>query len=187
VQTGIYREFTRRLAARVGQLQSGDGFDAANDIGPMINRAAIERLARLVASATGMGAEVLTGGGQSDASTLFFQPTVLAGMTPDMPAYDMEIFGPVACLYEFTDEAEALRLANTTQAGLAAYVYSGNSERQERFSTALEAGVVGVNTANIFANNLPFGGIKQSGLGREHGMDCLDEYVEIKSICVGPA
>jgi succinate-semialdehyde dehydrogenase/glutarate-semialdehyde dehydrogenase len=187
IQRGIYKEFARRLAARVAKLQAGDGFDDASDIGPMINRAAVERLTRLVKSAKSMGAQALTGGGQHDASTLFFQPTVLTGMTPDMPACDTEIFGPVACLYEFADEAEVLQMANATQAGLSAYVYSGDAARLERFSAELEAGVVGVNTANIFANDLPFGGIKQSGLGREHGVDCLDEYVETKSICVGPA
>jgi len=186
VQRGIYAEFARRLAARVSLLRAGDGFDDTSDIGPMINRAAIERLTRLVETAKDMGAQVLTGGGQSDAATLFFRPTVLAGMRPDMPAHDTEIFGPVACLYEFADDADALRMANATQAGLAAYVYSGNANRQQRFAAALEAGVVGVNSAQIFANDLPFGGIKQSGLGREHGPDCLDEYVEIKSICVAP-
>ena len=187
VQQGIYTEFATRLAARVAKLRAGDGFDDASDIGPMINRAAIERLSRLVATATSMGAELLTGGGQDDTSTLFFQPTVLAAMTPDMPAYDAEIFGPIACLYEFSDEAEALQMANATQAGLAAYVYSSDARRLERCALALEAGVVGVNSAHIFANDLPFGGIKQSGLGREHGLDCLDEYVEIKSICAAPA
>jgi succinate-semialdehyde dehydrogenase/glutarate-semialdehyde dehydrogenase len=106
-------------------------------------------------------------------------------MTTDMPAYRTEIFGPVACLYAFETEDEVLGLANNTQAGLSAYVYSRDLGRLVRFAEALEAGVVGANSANIFSNDLPFGGIKQSGLGREHGMQCLEEYVETKSICMG--
>jgi len=185
VHKSIYREFAERLAERVRSLAVGSGFEETSDIGPMINRAAIERLIDLVGNATAVGAEVLAGGGQHDEETLFFSPTVLANMTPEMQAYRTEIFGPVACLYAFDNEAEALRLANDTEAGLSAYVYSRDPERLARFSEALEAGVVGANSANIFANDLPFGGIKQSGLGREHGMECLEEYVETKSICVG--
>ena len=102
-----------------------------------------------------------------------------------MSAYDSEIFGPVACLYEFEGEEEALQYANDTQSGLSAYVFSGDHGRLLRFREALEAGVVGANSTNIFSNDLPFGGIKQSGLGREHGIDCLEEFVETKSICMG--
>lgn len=185
VDKSIYREFAERLAERVGSMKAGNGLDETSDIGPMINRAAIERLTHVVESAVDMGAEVLTGGRQDDDSTLFFKPTVLAGMTPDMPAWHTEIFGPVACLYEFESEEQALRLANDTQAGLSAYCYSRDPERLARIIDVLEAGVVGANSTNIFSNDLPFGGIKQSGLGREHGLDCLDEYVEIKSICRG--
>ena len=185
VHKNIYRQFARTLADRIGKMTAGDGFEAGSDIGPMINRAAIDRLNHLVASATAMGAELLTGGAQDDDSTLFFKPTVLADMSPDMPAYQTEIFGPVACLYEFENEAEALQLANDTAAGLSAYVYTRDQARLLRFSEALEAGVVGANSANIFSNDLPFGGIKQSGIGREHGMECLDEFVETKSICMG--
>jgi succinate-semialdehyde dehydrogenase/glutarate-semialdehyde dehydrogenase len=166
-------------------MRPGDGFDEASDIGPMINRAAIERLSGLVASASQMGARVLAGGGQDDADTLFFQPTVLTRMTRAMPAYTTEIFGPVACLYGFDGDQEVLELANDTHAGLAAYVYSGSTARLARFVEALEAGVVGANTVSIFSNDLPFGGIKQSGIGREHGLHCLDEYVETKSVCMG--
>lgn len=186
VHTSIYQEFADRLAARVSTLQAGDGFDESSDVGPMINRAAVDRLKNLVSSAQKQGAEVLAGGGQVDASTLFFSPTVLANMTPDMPAYRTEIFGPIACLYEFENDEEVLEFANDTEAGLSAYVYSRDSRRLSRFSDALEAGVIGANSANIFANDLPFGGVKQSGLGREHGAQCLEEYVETKSICMGP-
>lgn len=186
VQCGIYDEFAKRFAARVAGIRAGNGFDDTSDIGPMINPAAIERLSHLVNSAVSMGATVLTGGAPLDDGSLFFAPTVLRDMTPDMPAYRTEIFGPVACLYPFDSEDEVLALANGTEAGLSAYVYTTDAERLARCSAALEAGVVGANSASIFANDLPFGGIKQSGLGREHGLDCLDEYVETKSICLGP-
>ena len=106
-------------------------------------------------------------------------------MNREMAARHAELFGPVACLYEFEDEQEVLQQANDTEAGLSAYVYSEDPGRLQRFAQGLEAGVVGANSANIFANDLPFGGIKQSGIGREHGKHCLDEYVETKSICLG--
>ncbi len=186
IQKDIYQAFAGKLAERVAELRTGNGMDAATNIGPMINRAAIERLTRLVRSSIEMGAELATGGRQKDdGQSRFFSPTVLTSMTPEMPAYRTEIFGPVACLYEFDSEAEVLAKANDTNAGLSAYVYTSDAERLERFTETLEAGVVGANSANIFANDLPFGGVKQSGLGREHGPQCLDEYVETKSICVG--
>jgi succinate-semialdehyde dehydrogenase/glutarate-semialdehyde dehydrogenase len=181
----IYHEFAGRFAARAAALRSGSGFDETSDIGPMINRAAVERLNGVVASSQAAGAELLAGGVQADNLSRFFMPTVLQNMNHEMPASRTEIFGPVACLYEFGDENEALRLANDTDAGLSAYVYTRDPERLQRCVEALEAGVVGANSSNIFANDLPFGGIKQSGLGREHGERCLDEYVETKSICMG--
>ena len=185
IQHSIYHEFAEKFATRVKALTVGSGFDDTNNVGPMINRAAIERLTHLVESAVSMGAEVIVGGTQDDDTTLFFQPSVLTNMSRQMDAFHMEIFGPVACLYEFENEEDALRVANDTQTGLAAYVYSRNKGRLARFSESLEAGVVGANSTNIFSNNLPFGGIKQSGLGREHGRQCLEEYVETKSICMG--
>lgn len=185
VHEDIYDEFAEKLAERVGQMTAGSGFDEANDIGPMINQAAIARLTHLVESATEMGAKVLTGGKPIEGEGLFFSPTVIANMSVEMPAYNTEVFGPVACLYKFSDEAEAMRLANDTDAGLSAYVYTSDKDRLLRCSEALEAGVVGANSANIFSNDLPFGGMKQSGIGKEHGMQCLDEFVETKSICLG--
>ena len=185
VHKNVYAAFSEKLAQRVATMKAGSGLDESSDIGPMINRAAIDRLTHLVDGATKMGAEVLVGGAQEDKATLFFSPTVLVNMTVDMPAYRTEIFGPVACLYAFESEEEVLGLANDTQAGLSAYVYSRDPGRLARAAEALEAGVVGANSANLFSNDLPFGGIKQSGLGREHGMQCLEEYVETKSICMG--
>jgi succinate-semialdehyde dehydrogenase/glutarate-semialdehyde dehydrogenase len=182
VQKGIYDEFSQRLADRVRSMQAGDGLDPSSDIGPMINQAAVDRLTHVVESSVEMGGEVLVGGGQDDATTLLFQPTVVTGMTPDMPAYHTEVFGPVACLYPFDDEEQALASANDTQAGLAAYVYSRDNARLQRMCEGLEAGVVGANSTGIFSNDVPFGGIKQSGLGREHGTEGLAEFVETKSI-----
>ncbi|MGI9205952.1 MAG: NAD-dependent succinate-semialdehyde dehydrogenase [Woeseiaceae bacterium] len=186
IHKNVYRAFTERLAERVAEFITGNGADATSDIGPMINRAAIDRLTELVRSSIEMGAELVTGGKQKDdGQSRFFAPTVLTNMTADMPAARAEIFGPVACLYEFEDEAQVLAEANNTDAGLSAYIYTSDAERLQRFVESLEAGVVGANSANIFANDLPFGGIKHSGLGREHGPQCLDEYIETKSICVG--
>jgi succinate-semialdehyde dehydrogenase/glutarate-semialdehyde dehydrogenase len=185
IQAGIYDSFAAQLAERVAALKPGSGLDESSDIGPMINRAATDRLTSLVDNATELGAQLLAGGKQDDKSSLFFQPTVLTKMTPDMAAYRTEIFGPVACLYEFDSEEQALQMGNDTQAGLSAYVYSSDKDRLLRFSAALEAGVVGANSSNIFSNDLPFGGVKQSGLGKEHGPQGLDEFVETKSICMG--
>jgi succinate-semialdehyde dehydrogenase/glutarate-semialdehyde dehydrogenase len=178
IHESIYAEFAKELTERVKAMP-------ATDIGPMINRAAVDRLNDLVDSASAMGAKVLAGGKQPDANTLFFSPTVLSNMSAEMPARQAEIFGPIACLYAFDDEDEVLQQANATDAGLSAYVFTADEDRLQRFAQGLEAGVIGANSANIFANDLPFGGIKQSGIGREHGKHCLDEYVETKSICVG--
>ena len=178
VHKSVYAEFAKKMTDRVAAMQS-------EDVGPMINRAAVDRLNALVDSASAMGAEVLAGGKQNDPETLFFAPTVLSNMNAEMPARQAELFGPIACLYEFEDEQDVLQEANDTEAGLSAYVYTADPDRLQRFAEGLEAGVVGANSANIFANDLPFGGIKQSGIGREHGKHCLDEYVETKSICLG--
>jgi succinate-semialdehyde dehydrogenase/glutarate-semialdehyde dehydrogenase len=178
IHESVYAEFARKLTGRVDAMHS-------EDIGPMINRAAVDRLNDLVDSASAMGAEVLAGGKQNDPETLFFSPTVLGNMNAEMQARHAELFGPIVCLYAFEDEQDVLRQANDTEAGLSAYVYSADADRLQRFAEGLEAGVVGANSANIFANDLPFGGIKQSGIGREHGKQCLEEYVETKSICLG--
>ena len=183
VHAKIHDEFVAKLSARFEGLVVGSGHDDSSEIGPLINMAAIERISELVADAERRGAVVCTGGRPAKPGRQFFQPTVLAGMTTDMLAYETEIFGPIACLYRFDDADDVLAMANDTPAGLSAYVYSANSARLAEFAERLEAGVIGINSSTIFANNLPFGGIKQSGIGREHGRDCLNEYVEVKSIC----
>lgn len=185
VQRNIYQNFAAKFAQRVASMHVGNGLDEASDVGPMINRAAVDRLNHLIDNALELGAEVLAGGRQNDDETLFFKPTVLTRMTPNMDAYTAEVFGPVACLYEFDSEEQAVDMANDTQAGLSAYIFSSDQDRLLRCSAALDAGVVGANSSNIFANDLPFGGMKQSGLGKEHGLESLDEFVETKSICLG--
>jgi succinate-semialdehyde dehydrogenase/glutarate-semialdehyde dehydrogenase len=184
VQAGVYDTFADRMAERVAAMKPGNAFDETSDIGPMINRTAINRLNELIDDATGSGAKLMAGGRQ-DGETLFFKPTVLCEMKPEMAAYRTEIFGPIACLYKFDSEDEVIDMANDTDAGLSAYVFTRNQERLLRCAEALEAGVVGANSSNIFSNDLPFGGMKQSGLGKEHGLQSLDEFVETKSICLG--
>ena len=186
VQRGIYDQFAKMLSTAVAKLVLGDGRDPNTDVGPMINRSAIERLRIIVHDATAHGAMIAAGGQEADDDSLFFKPTVLANMSTRMRAYRTEIFGPIACLYQFDADAEALEMANDTEAGLSAYAFSTNEERLAKFGSALEAGVVGLNSANIFSNDMPFGGIKQSGIGREHGVNCLDEYLEVKSVFRGP-
>lgn len=185
VHKSIYKSFADRFVEKLSRLTIGDGLEPSTNIGPMINRAAIERLKYLVKSGVEMGGEVLIGGHQPDGDSLYFEPTVMTNMSMEMPAYHTEVFGPLACLYEFENEEEVLERANATEAGLSAYVYTEKQARLMRFCEALEAGVVGANSTNIFSNDMPFGGVKQSGVGREHGIDCLEEFVETKSIFMG--
>lgn len=181
VHADIYETFTQQLAARVSSLVVGPGTEPDTDVGPMINQASIDRLNVLVDDALSKGAHRMTD--ESQVSLPYFSPTVLGNASSDMDVFRSEVFGPLACVYAFSTEQEALSMANDTDAGLAAYVFTSDAERLERFVRDLEAGVIGANTANIFSNDLPFGGIKHSGLGREHGFDCLDEYLNMKSVC----
>ena len=183
IHESIYPDFAEKLAKRVSALVVGDGFDEKSQIGPLINRAAKTRLNALIDDALSKGAQRLIK--QSATSdSLFFTPTVLTGMQANMQAHDSEVFGPVACLYSFKEEPEVVQLANDTPAGLAAYIYSRDIAKLIRVSEALDAGVIGANSTHIFSNDLPFGGVKQSGLGREHGLNFLEEFMETKSICL---
>ncbi len=185
VQAGIYDRFAAALGEAVAKLRVGPGSKADTTIGPLINSEAIDKVKTLVADAVGRGAKV-TAGGKPDASgKLFFEPSVLTGITPDMRIVNEEIFGPVAALMKFETEAEGIRLANDTPFGLAAYLFSQNLSRAWRVAEKLEAGMVGVNDG-IFSNEVvPFGGVKESGLGREGAAEGLDEYLEPKYICLG--
>jgi succinate-semialdehyde dehydrogenase/glutarate-semialdehyde dehydrogenase len=181
-QSGVAEEFTAKLAEAAKALVIGPGSDAASDIGPLINTAAHEKVTALVSSAVGAGADVRTGGGPSDRGGLFYEPTVLGGVTADMEIATSEIFGPVSTVITFDTEAEAIASANDTRYGLAAYMYTTDNSRAWRVSEALEYGMVGVNTGKISTPVVPFGGWKESGIGREGAQQGLEEYLETKYI-----
>lgn len=185
VQAGIYDRFADALAAEVKKLKVGPGREAGTVIGPLINADAIKKVEKLVGDATAKGAKALVGGAPADSGPLFYQPSVLTGVTPDMTIVHEEIFGPVAALIRFESEEEAVRIANDTPFGLAAYLFSRDIARAWRVAEQLDAGMVGVNEG-IFSNEtVPFGGVKESGLGREGAAEGLDEYLETKFICLG--
>lgn len=185
VQSGIYDRFAASLVEAVKKLAVGPGLVAGNAIGPLITKEAIAKVEALVADAVESGAKVLTGGAVDPAGPLFYRPSVVGGVTSDMSIVREEIFGPVAALVRFDTEAEAIELANDTPFGLAAYLFSRDLSRAWRVAEKLDAGMVGVNEG-IFSNEVvPFGGIKESGLGREGGAEGLEDYLEVKYICLG--
>ncbi|PZU10981.1 MAG: succinate-semialdehyde dehydrogenase (NADP(+)) [Sphingomonas sp.] len=180
VQDGIYEAVAERLAERVRKLRVGGGFEEGVQQGPLIDGDAIAKVESHIADAVAKGARVRCGGGRHDRGGLFFQPTVLTDVTHDMIVTREETFGPVAPLIRFTNEADAIRMANDTDFGLAAYLFSADDRRIWRVAAALEAGMVGINTGLISNEIAPFGGIKQSGLGREGSIYGIDEYLELK-------
>lgn len=185
VQSGIYDRFAAALVEAVSKLHVAPGTDGKSTIGPLINADAIAKVETLSKDAIGKGAKVLIGGAQSSVGPLFYEPTVISGITADMEIVREEIFGPVAALMRFETEAEAIELANDTPFGLAAYLFSQNLSRAWRVAEKLDAGMIGVNDG-IFSNEVvPFGGVKESGLGREGAAEGLDEYLETKFICLG--
>ena len=183
VQSGIYDAFAAKLAARVAALKVGAGDEDGVQQGPLIDAAALGKVSDHVADALAKGARVLTGGKPHARGGNFYEPTVLAEVTPAMKVAREETFGPLAPLFRFDNEAEALALANATEAGLAAYFYSRDVGRCLRVGEALEYGMVGVNCAAISNEVGPFGGMKQSGIGREGSRYGIDEYLEIKYLC----
>jgi succinate-semialdehyde dehydrogenase / glutarate-semialdehyde dehydrogenase len=185
VQAGIYDKFVAALKDAAGKLVVAPGRDAKSTVGPLINSEAIDKVMTLLSDAVSHGAKIEMGGNPDDHGALFFSPTVLTGVTTDMGIANEEIFGPVASLIRFETEADAIRIANSTPFGLAAYLFSQNISRAWRVAEALEAGMVGVNEG-VFSNEVaPFGGVKQSGLGREGADEGLNEYLETKMICLG--
>jgi succinate-semialdehyde dehydrogenase / glutarate-semialdehyde dehydrogenase len=185
VQAGIFDKFVAALKEAAAKLVVAPGRDAKSTVGPLINADAIEKVKSLLSDAVSHGAKIEMGGKPDDHGALFFSPTVVTGVKTDMLIANEEIFGPVASLIRFETEADAIRIANNTPFGLAAYLFSQNVSRAWRVAEALEAGMVGVNEG-VFSNEVvPFGGIKQSGLGREGAQEGLDEYLEIKFICIG--
>jgi succinate-semialdehyde dehydrogenase/glutarate-semialdehyde dehydrogenase len=184
VQRTIADAFSRRLVAAVQGLRVGNGLHDVEQ-GPLINDAAVTSVEALVEDARARGARVLTGGRRHHLGGRFYEPTVLADVTQDMQLTRQEIFGPVAPIQSFDTEAEAIRLANDTEVGLASYLYTRDLARAWRVSEALEYGMVGLNTGLISTEVAPFGGIKQSGLGREGSRYGLSDYLEMKYVCVG--
>jgi len=185
VQSGIYDRFAAALVEAVKKLSVGSGLETGTDIGPLISSEAIDKVEALVGDAVENGAKVLLGGNLDAAGPLFYRPSVLGDVGPEMSIVREEIFGPVATLIRFDSEAEAIELANDTPFGLAAYLFSQNLSRAWRVAESLEAGMVGVNEG-IFSNEVvPFGGVKESGLGREGAAEGLEEYLETKYICLG--
>jgi succinate-semialdehyde dehydrogenase/glutarate-semialdehyde dehydrogenase len=185
VQAGVYDAFAHKLATAVAALKVGNGIDDGVDQGPLIDASALAKVEELVADATAAGARVVAGGQRHALGGTYYQPTVLADVTPAMRIAREEVFGPVAPLFRFETEAEAIQMANDTEFGLAAYFYSRDASRLWRVSSALEYGMVGVNSGIISTAVAPFGGVKQSGMGREGSHHGLEEYVDTKYLCVG--
>ena len=186
VQNGVYDAFAARLTEAVrAQLQVGNGLEPGVTQGPLIDAAALAKVERHVADAVEKGARVLTGGRRHALGGTFYEPTVLSEATPEMQVAREETFGPVAPLFRFQTDAEAVRLANATEFGLAAYFYSRDLSRVFRIAEALQYGMVGVNTGLISTEVAPFGGVKESGFGREGSKYGIEEYLDIKYLCVG--
>ena len=184
VQDSVYDAFAEKLAVAVAALTVGNGVDAGVTQGPLIDDAALTKVSDMLADATAKGARVILGGKPHALGRTFFEPTIVADVTADMRMAREEIFGPVAPLFRFKDEADAIRMANDTEFGLASYFYARDVGRIFRVAEALEYGMVGVNTGIISTEVAPFGGVKSSGLGREGSRHGLDDYLEIKYICL---
>ncbi|GHF22690.1 NAD-dependent succinate-semialdehyde dehydrogenase [Kordiimonas sediminis] len=185
VQEGVYDEFVEKFTAAIKGLKVGDGAVDGTTVGPLINEAAVDKVAGLVDSAKKEGATVTLGGNRHDAGPNFFEPTVLTGVTSDMEIASSEIFGPIAPIFKFKDEDDVVRQANDTPYGLCAYFYSHNLGRVWRVAEGLEYGMVGINEGIISTELAPFGGVKESGLGREGSRYGIDDYVEIKYCLMG--
>ncbi|MFT7723352.1 MAG: NAD-dependent succinate-semialdehyde dehydrogenase [Roseateles sp.] len=186
VQAGVYDAFLEKFAAKVAALKTGNGFEGGVSVGPLIDDAALQKVETHVADAIALGARLLAGGQRIAAGGgHFFEPTLLADATPQMLCSREETFGPVAPVFRFQTEDDAIRLANATEFGLASYFYSRDIGRIFRVGEALEYGMVGINTGLISTAEVPFGGVKQSGLGREGGRQGIEDYVEVKYLCLG--
>lgn len=185
VQENIYDEFVKKLALAVGEMKMGLGTNDSTDIGPLINDSAANSVMQMIEEAVSAGATVVSGGKRSSLGERFIEPTILTNVTDDMRVFKEEIFGPVAPIFKFKTEAEAIKRANDTEFGLACYFYSRDIGRVWRVSEALEYGIVGVNEGIISNEMAPFGGIKESGQGREGSKYGLDDYLEIKYMCIG--
>ena len=184
VQAGVYDAFATKLAAAVGKLTIGDGLTAGTTTGPLINMDAVEKVEEHIADVIKGGGKIVTGGKRHALGGTFFEPTVVTGVTPQMLVANEETFGPLAPLFKFDTEEEVIKRANDTIFGLASYFYARDIGRITRVQERLEYGMVGVNTGLISTEVAPFGGVKQSGLGREGSRHGLDDYMELKYICL---
>jgi succinate-semialdehyde dehydrogenase / glutarate-semialdehyde dehydrogenase len=185
VQAGVYEEFAKRLKTAVGQLRVGDGLAGVTEQGPLIDAKAVAKVEEHIADALAKGAKVALGGKRHPLGGTFFEPTILTDVTPQMLIAREETFGPVAPLFRFETEAQAIAMANDTEFGLAAYIYTRDLARSWRVSEAVEYGIVGLNTGIISTEVAPFGGVKESGTGREGSKYGILDYTEIKYVCVG--
>jgi succinate-semialdehyde dehydrogenase / glutarate-semialdehyde dehydrogenase len=183
VQSGVYDAFTRKLVEAVSKLRVGDGLKGVTDQGPLIDANAVAKVEEHIADAVGKGARVALGGKRHALGGTFFQPTILVDVKPNMAVAREETFGPIAPLFRFETEAEAIRMSNDTEFGLAAYFYTKDLSRSWRVSEALEYGIVGLNTGIISTEVAPFGGMKESGFGREGSRYGILDYTELKYVC----
>jgi succinate-semialdehyde dehydrogenase / glutarate-semialdehyde dehydrogenase len=185
VQAGVYDLFAAKLKEAVEKLRVGDGLLGTTDQGPLIDSKAVAKIEEHIANAVAHGAKIILGGKRHELGGTFFQPTILTGVTPSMLMAREETFGPVAPLFKFETEAEAIALANDTEFGLAAYLYTRDLARSWRVTEAVEYGIVGLNTGIISTEVAPFGGVKESGIGREGSKYGILDYTEMKYVCVG--
>lgn len=185
VQSNIYDTFAAKLAAKVAEMSVGDGFKPGVVIGPLIDAQGLAKVEDHVSDALAKGAKVLTGGKRIDGAGTFFTPTVLTGVARGMKVAREETFGPVAPLFRFETIEDVIAQANDTEFGLAAYFYAGDLKKVWRVAEALEYGMIGINTGIMSSETAPFGGIKQSGLGREGSRHGADDYLEMKYLCIG--
>jgi succinate-semialdehyde dehydrogenase/glutarate-semialdehyde dehydrogenase len=187
VQDGVYDEFVGKLAERVKAMKIGYAMDEGTQVGPLIDEKAVEKVEEHLQDALAGGAKVLAGGKRSDLGGSYFEPTVISGVKANMKLAREETFGPLAGVIRFHEEADAIRMANDTEFGLASYFYARDISRVWRVAEGLEAGMVGINTGLISTEVAPFGGVKQSGLGREGSKYGLDDFMELKYLCMGIA
>ena len=184
IASSVAGDFAERLADRMGKLRIGRGTEPDVDVGPLIDDTQRSKVADLVDDAVGKGAQAVVGGQSLDGAGYFFEPTVLGGVTPDAKVLKEEIFGPVAPVASFESEEEAVAAANDTEYGLVAYVYTRDLKRALRVCEGLETGMIGLNQGMVSNAGAPFGGVKQSGVGREGGNEGIEEYLETKYVAV---
>ena len=184
VQAGVYDAFAEKLKNKVAAMKVGDGLEEGTAFGPLINNDAVKKVEEHIADARAKGGEVILGGNPSELGGSFFQPTIVTGATQDMEFATDETFGPLAPLFKFENEDEVIAMANDTIYGLASYFYAKDLSRVYKVAEALEYGIVGVNTGIISTEVAPFGGVKQSGLGREGSHHGIEDYLEMKYVCM---